>query len=68
MKDDEVRPDELALEALWKAQKGVDPETGKAWLTPRMERIAAATAAAWEQRDRHEEQIALEEHRRAMEN
>ena len=51
MRFDEVWPDELALEVLWKSQKGVNPETGEAWLTPRMERIAAETVKGWERKE-----------------
>jgi hypothetical protein len=32
------------LEELWLIQKGVDPDTGKMWLTPRMEREAKILA------------------------
>lgn len=31
---------EQILELLWKQTGGIIPETGKAWLTPRMEREA----------------------------
>lgn len=31
---------EEELELLWQEQKGIDPETGRMWLTPRMEREA----------------------------
>ena len=36
---------ETQLENLWTATKGVHPETGKAWLTPKMEREANNLAA-----------------------
>ena len=49
MKYDEVWPDEYALETLWKSQKGINPETGEAWLTPRMERLAAETVKTWQE-------------------
>jgi len=39
-----VQAGEEALEALWKEQKGVNPETGEMWLTPRMEREAKQLA------------------------
>lgn len=35
------------IEELWREQAGIDPETGEAWLTPRMEREAAALEEAW---------------------
>jgi NitT/TauT family transport system ATP-binding protein len=38
---------EEALEQLWKEQKGVNPQTGKMWLTPRMEREAKKIEKAW---------------------
>lgn len=30
----EIETDDI--EQLWKDQKGIDPQTGKAWLTPKM--------------------------------
>jgi hypothetical protein len=33
---------EEELELLWKETGGIDPETGKMWLTPRMEQEAVA--------------------------
>lgn len=45
-----VLPGEQFIEDAWTAQKGCDPETGKGWLTPRMERAAArATKEMYEQ-------------------
>ena len=38
---------EEELERLWKETGGVDPKSGKMWLTPRMERIAQQVAASW---------------------
>jgi hypothetical protein len=35
---------EQELETLWKKTGGIDPNTGKGWLTPRMEREAQALA------------------------
>lgn len=40
---------EKALEQIWKDTKGVNPETGKMWLTPRMERDAAKLEESWAQ-------------------
>lgn len=39
---------EEELERLWKETGGVDPETGKMWLTPRMEREAEKLVKEWE--------------------
>lgn len=44
-----VLPGEESIEALWKDQKGVDPNTGNMWLTPRMERAAAVLTKKWEE-------------------
>jgi hypothetical protein len=38
---------ERKIEEVWKLYKGVDPETGKAWLTPRMERDARVLELQW---------------------
>ena len=40
--------EDLELEELWKKQKGVDPNTGKMWLTPRMERDAKTLQDHWD--------------------
>ena len=37
---------EAILERQWREQKGIDPRTGKAWLTPRMERNSIRIAEA----------------------
>lgn len=44
---DEYPPEEAAEEQRWKETGGVDPDTGEMWLTPRMERNAAALVATW---------------------
>ena len=36
---------EKAIEKKWIKEQGIDPETGKAWLTPRMIREASHLAA-----------------------
>lgn len=56
---------ENALTALWHKQKGIDPETGRMWLTPLMERGAVATSLEWSKEDRRSvltprERMALE--------
>jgi hypothetical protein len=43
---DDYPTSEAIIERQWREQKGVDPRTGKAWLTPRMERNAIRTAEA----------------------
>jgi len=40
-------PDGRCEEMLWRKRKGVDPETGKAYLTRRMHGIASRLAAHW---------------------
>jgi len=47
---------EEQLEILWKKQKGIDPKTGRAWLTPRMERNAKQLTEIWkkEEEKKHE--------------
>jgi hypothetical protein len=47
--EDKYPESEIEIERLWKEQKGIDPETGKMWLTPRMERNAEETVKSWEQ-------------------
>jgi hypothetical protein len=44
--DGEILPGEQFIEDTWNTQRGCDPITGKAWLTPRMERNAAASRIA----------------------
>jgi hypothetical protein len=44
--DGDILPGEQFIEDAWNAQKGCCPTTGKAWLTPRMERNAAASRIA----------------------
>ena len=38
---------EKAIEKKWIKEQGIDPETGKAWLTPRMIREASYLVEAW---------------------
>ena len=38
--EERIRELEAQLEGMWKATKGVMPDTGDLWLTPRMEREA----------------------------
>lgn len=40
--------EEDELEILWRVQNGIDPETGLAWITPRMQRIAKSVEKAWD--------------------
>lgn len=40
MEEETYTHEERELERKWKKQQGIDPETGKAWLTPRMARNA----------------------------
>ena len=49
--EDVAPPCESDIEERWLIEKGVNPETGEAWLTPRMERNAARLAAAWDEHD-----------------
>ncbi len=42
---------ELQLEELWIATKGIRPDDGKMWLTPRMARNAAETVRQWNEQD-----------------
>ena len=46
-----VRKGEEKVEALWKKQGGVDPKTGRMWLTPRMERMARRMQEEWKKRE-----------------
>jgi len=44
---------EEAIEKLWHRERGVNPITGKGWLTPRMEREARNTTTACGLRPAH---------------
>lgn len=43
-----VQQEEVEIESLWHDQRGIDPRTGKMWLTPRMEREASALQKHWD--------------------
>jgi hypothetical protein len=45
----EILPGEEEIESLWHKQKGLDPETGRMWLTPRMERAAKKLQDNWDE-------------------
>ena len=49
-----ILPGEEAIEAKWKATRGIQRESGEMWLTPRMEREAARLQRVWELQDREE--------------
>jgi hypothetical protein len=53
---DKVLPGEEAEEARWKVESGVDPDTGRMWLTPRMERNAQRLVDIWEKMDKIEQE------------
>lgn len=48
---DVVRDEEKLIEEMWQQQKGVRPDTGEAWLTPRMERNVKKTVQGWAKQD-----------------